>query len=91
MPLCVGGGIRTVADVRLLLGNGADKVSINTAAVERLGVRKLTASCYGSHVGSAKAFLANGWVDEGRRPAQFVGRDGVEDQWMLGLVLRDAP
>ena len=35
MPLCVGGGIRTVDDVRLLLGNGADKVSINTAAVER--------------------------------------------------------
>jgi imidazole glycerol-phosphate synthase subunit HisF len=35
MPLCVGGGIRTVEDVRLLLGNGADKVSINTAAVER--------------------------------------------------------
>jgi len=35
MPLCVGGGIRTVEDVRVLLGNGADKVSINTAAVER--------------------------------------------------------
>jgi cyclase len=35
MPLCVGGGIRTVDDVRLLLQNGADKVSINTAAVER--------------------------------------------------------
>ena len=35
MPLCVGGGIRTVDDVRSLLRAGADKVSINTAAVAR--------------------------------------------------------
>jgi len=34
MPLCVGGGIRTVAGARGLLRAGADKVSINTAAVE---------------------------------------------------------
>ncbi|MFN2377908.1 MAG: imidazole glycerol phosphate synthase subunit HisF [Candidatus Binatia bacterium] len=33
MPLTVGGGVRTVADVRTLLQAGADKVSINTAAV----------------------------------------------------------
>jgi cyclase len=35
MPLTVGGGVRTVDDVRALLTAGADKVSINTAAVER--------------------------------------------------------
>jgi cyclase len=35
MPLTVGGGVRTVEDVRTLLAAGADKVSINTAAVER--------------------------------------------------------
>jgi len=35
MPLTVGGGVRSVADVRALLTAGADKVSINTAAVER--------------------------------------------------------
>ena len=35
MPLTVGGGIRTVADIRALLSAGADKVSINTSAVER--------------------------------------------------------
>ena len=35
MPLTVGGGVRTVEDVRKLLLAGADKVSINTAAVER--------------------------------------------------------
>src|SRR5690606_20065482 len=33
MPLTVGGGVRSVADVRKLLEAGADKVSINTAAV----------------------------------------------------------
>jgi imidazole glycerol-phosphate synthase subunit HisF len=34
IPLTVGGGVRTPADVRALLSAGADKVSINTAAVE---------------------------------------------------------
>jgi imidazole glycerol-phosphate synthase subunit HisF len=34
MPLTVGGGVRTVADIRKLLLAGADKVSINTAAVD---------------------------------------------------------
>lgn len=33
IPLTVGGGIRTVEDMRLLLNNGADKVSVNTVAV----------------------------------------------------------
>src|SRR3989304_5266688 len=32
MPLTVGGGVRTVDDIRALLASGADKVSINTAA-----------------------------------------------------------
>jgi imidazole glycerol-phosphate synthase subunit HisF len=35
MPLTVGGGVRTSADIRKLLRAGADKVSINTAAVHR--------------------------------------------------------
>ncbi|MDX2259936.1 MAG: imidazole glycerol phosphate synthase subunit HisF [Hyphomicrobiaceae bacterium] len=35
MPLTVGGGVREVADIRRLLEAGADKVSINTAAVSR--------------------------------------------------------
>ncbi|MEZ5843458.1 MAG: imidazole glycerol phosphate synthase subunit HisF [Hyphomicrobiaceae bacterium] len=41
MPLTVGGGVRTLADIRRLLTAGADKVSINTAAVfDRTFVRK---------------------------------------------------
>ncbi|MFO0774408.1 MAG: imidazole glycerol phosphate synthase subunit HisF [Nitrospiraceae bacterium] len=35
MPLTVGGGVRTLDDIRALLSAGADKVSINTAAVQR--------------------------------------------------------
>ncbi|MBU6462653.1 MAG: imidazole glycerol phosphate synthase subunit HisF [Bradyrhizobium sp.] len=35
MPLTVGGGVRTVDDIRVLLRSGADKVSINSAAVNR--------------------------------------------------------
>ena len=35
MPLTVGGGVRTLQDIRALLNAGADKVAINTAAVER--------------------------------------------------------
>ena len=35
IPLTVGGGIRTIEDIRALLNAGADKVSINTSAVER--------------------------------------------------------
>ncbi len=34
IPFCVGGGIRTVEDVRLLLESGADKISINSSAVQ---------------------------------------------------------
>src|SRR5688572_10888827 len=35
MPLTVGGGVRELGDVRALLRAGADKVSLNTAALER--------------------------------------------------------
>jgi cyclase len=47
MPLTVGGGVRTVADIRALLQSGADKVSINTAAVNRRGFVKEAAEKFG--------------------------------------------
>jgi cyclase len=47
MPLTVGGGVRTVDDVRVLLASGADKVSINTAAVERRAFVSEAAEKYG--------------------------------------------
>jgi cyclase len=48
MPLTVGGGVRTVDDIRKLLTCGADKVSINTAAVERRGFVKEAAEKFGN-------------------------------------------
>ena len=41
IPLTVGGGIKSIDDVRCALLNGADKVSINTAAVLNQGLIKL--------------------------------------------------
>jgi imidazole glycerol-phosphate synthase subunit HisF len=47
MPLTVGGGVRTVDDIRRLLTCGADKVSINTAAVNRRSFVKEAAEKFG--------------------------------------------
>jgi len=48
MPLTVGGGVREVADIRNLLNAGADKVSINTAAVTRPEFVREAAERFGS-------------------------------------------
>src|SRR5437870_3497824 len=48
MPLTVGGGIRSVDDVRRLLRAGADKVSLNTAALARPEVIREAAERFGS-------------------------------------------
>jgi cyclase len=48
MPLTVGGGVRSVEDIRRLLLAGADKVSINTAAVVRPAFVKEAAEKFGS-------------------------------------------
>jgi cyclase len=48
MPLTVGGGVRDIYDIRELLNAGADKVSINTAAVNRPEFVKEAAERFGS-------------------------------------------
>jgi len=48
MPLTVGGGVRSVDDIRALLLSGADKVSINTEAVRRPDVVREGAEKFGS-------------------------------------------
>ncbi len=47
MPFCVGGGVRSVADFRTLLLAGADKIAVNTAAVERPGLLTEAATLFG--------------------------------------------
>ena len=48
IPLTVGGGIRTLEDIRTMLNAGADKVAINTAAVEIPGFVEEAAARFGS-------------------------------------------
>ncbi len=48
MPLCVGGGIRSAEDIRTILKSGADKVAINTAAVEVEGLIEEVSRIFGS-------------------------------------------
>jgi imidazole glycerol-phosphate synthase subunit HisF len=48
MPLTVGGGVRSVEDVRALLEAGADKVSINTAAVKDRGLVRAASEKFGA-------------------------------------------
>ncbi len=48
IPLTVGGGVRTVADVRRLLNAGADKISMNSSAVANPDLVDAAAGVYGS-------------------------------------------
>ena len=63
MPLTVGGGVRTTDDIRILLKSGADKVSLNTRAVENPAVLREGAGKFGSQC----IVLA---IDAKRRDAQ---------------------
>jgi cyclase len=85
MPLTVGGGIRSIEDIRTLLRAGADKVSLNTAALERPELIREAALRFGSQciVVAIDAKREPGvtprwgvYTHGGRRPA---GRDAV--QW----------
>ena len=48
MPLTVGGGVRTNEDIKMLLDSGADKVSINTAAITNPNFIKEASEAFGS-------------------------------------------
>ncbi len=81
MPFTVGGGIRTVEDMRRLLEAGADKVSINTAAVKNPDVVHEGARLFGSQcivVAIDAKRKGSGWevyINGGRTPT---GIDAVE-------------
>jgi cyclase len=67
MPLTVGGGIRTTADIRELLNAGADKVSLNTAAVQNPEILRESALMFGSQCIVAAVDAKN----TGRTPSGF--------------------
>jgi cyclase len=61
MPLTVGGGVRTVGDAQALLKSGADKITVNTAAVNNPDIIRICADQFGSQA----VVLA---IDAKRRP-----------------------
>ncbi len=88
MPLTVGGGVQTLDDIRDLLRAGADKVSINTAAVanpefvrqaaERFGTQCIVVAIDAKRAGDDAKRAGGGWevyTHGGRRPT---GLDAVE-------------
>ena len=74
MPLSVGGGIRTVADARRLLLAGADKISVNTAAVKD---RTLISGCADAF-GSQATVVA---ID-----AKKVAKEGEDGRWRVFVM-----
>jgi imidazole glycerol-phosphate synthase subunit HisF len=82
IPLTVGGGVRTVADVQRLLRAGADKVSVNSAAVRDPELLSAGAGTYGVQcmvlaIDARRRPDGGGWevvVDGGRTPT---GRDAL--------------
>ena len=92
IPLTVGGGVRRVEDVRKLLNAGADKVSINTAAVDDPRLVEEAAHRFGSQAIvvaiDARAREGGGWevYTHGGRKAR--GIDAVE--WAAALAARGA-
>ncbi len=93
MPLTVGGGIRTAADVRKMLLAGADKVSLNTAALQNPDIINTASKQFGSQcivlaIDARKNPDGKSWgvfTHGGRHPA---GRDAVE--WAKEGVARGA-
>jgi cyclase len=92
VPLTVGGGIRSLADVETMLRSGADKVAINTAAMHRPELITEVAKRFGSQCMvlqvDAKRTPAGGWepyVDGGR---EKTGRNVID--WVREAVDRGA-
>jgi cyclase len=85
IPLTVGGGIRTLDDARDILEVGADKISINSAALERPQLITEAAQRFGSQCVvvaiDAKKREDGGWDVYSRGGRANTGRDAVE--WAL--------
>ncbi|MBV8593349.1 MAG: imidazole glycerol phosphate synthase subunit HisF [Caulobacteraceae bacterium] len=81
MPLSVGGGVRSVEGARALLRAGADKIAINTAAVEDPGLVSACADAFGSQAVvvavDAKVRVGGGWEVFTYGGRNGTGRDAV--------------
>jgi cyclase len=77
IPLTVGGGIRNVADVDRLLRAGADKVSINTAAIARPELIAEIADRFGSQVLVLSVDARRARTESGFEVTTHGGREGT--------------
>jgi imidazole glycerol-phosphate synthase subunit HisF len=81
IPLAVGGGIRGLADASAIFEAGADKVSVNTAALERPGIITDIAGRFGSQavvVAIDASRAGDGYAVFARSAQVAAGRDAVE-------------
>jgi imidazole glycerol-phosphate synthase subunit HisF len=84
IPLTVGGGVRSVGDVDVLLRAGADKVGVNTAAIRRPGLIAEIAERFGNQVlvlsldVRRAAGLPSGWEVTTHGGRESAGLDAVE-------------
>jgi cyclase len=93
IPLTIGGGIRSADDVGRALRSGADKVSVNTAAVQRPGVlteaaERFGAQCVVASIDAKRTPSGDGWrvfTHGGRTPTEL---DAIE--WAGECVRRGA-
>ena len=97
MPVTVGGGIRTVADMRTMLLAGADKVGINTAAVFNPTVIDEGAEAFGNQclvvAIDAKRNERGSWTvftHGGRKPAMRDGQELDAIEWAAEVCRRGA-
>ncbi len=86
MPLTVGGGIRTIEDIRRLLEAGADKVSINTAAVDQPDFVKAAANRFGSQCIVVAIDAKRATICEGEQPGWEVFTHGGRNSTGLDAV-----
>jgi len=90
IPFTVGGGISTTADVEMLLGAGADKITVNSAAVRRPELISEIAGAFGSQcvvVAIDTNVLNSDWMvylDGGRTPAYLKTIDWARKAADLG-------
>ena len=69
-------------------GVGSEAIRVlSRIACEELGLRKLSAGCYGDNKGSERAFVKAGFTVEGRRPDHLLLDDQTQTLTLLGLVL----
>ncbi|MBI5275259.1 MAG: imidazole glycerol phosphate synthase subunit HisF [Burkholderiales bacterium] len=92
IPLTVGGGVRTVEDVRRLLNAGADKTSFNSAAIANPGVIDAASARYGAQcivvAIDAKRREGGGWDVYSHGGRRNTGLDAV--QWATEMARRGA-